>query len=37
MCSPSRVGDWNHDALADLAAVSATPPQPHGLLGGAQP
>lgn len=31
------IGDWNHDTLADLAVVSATPPQLQVLLGGAQP
>lgn len=31
------IGDWNHDAVLDLAVVSSSPPQLHVMLGGEQP
>ncbi|HRI48730.1 MAG TPA: VCBS repeat-containing protein [Pseudomonadota bacterium] len=31
------IGDWNHDAVRDLAVVTVSPPQLHVMLGGEQP
>ena len=31
------IGDWNHDAVLDLAVVTLSPAELHVLLGGAQP